>query len=77
MFMRIKLFFAAAGAFLLMVLTTWLSLKRASDANEKVKVATGRIEAMKQAEEIENEVEALSVDDLKRRSAKWVRKTGQ
>lgn len=77
MFMRIKLFFAAAGAFLLMVLTTWLSLKRASAANEKVKVATGRIEAMKQAEEIENEVEALDVDALKRRSAKWVRKTGQ
>ncbi len=77
MFMRIKIFFAAAGAFLLMVLTTWLSLKRASDANEKVKVATGRIEAMKQAEEIENEVEALDVDTLKRRSAKWVRETGQ
>jgi hypothetical protein len=77
MFMRIKLFLAAAGAFLLMVLTTWLSLKRAADANEKAKVATGRIEAMKQAEEIENEVEALSVDDLKRRSAKWVRNNGQ
>ena len=77
MFTHIKLFLAAAGAFLLMVLTTWLSLKRAAAANEKVKVATGRIEAMKQAEEIENEVEALSVDDLKRRSAKWVRKTGQ
>jgi hypothetical protein len=77
MFMRIKLFLAAAGAFLLMVLTTWLSLKRAADANEKVKAATGRIEAMKQAEEIENEVEALSIDDLKRRSAKWVRNNGQ
>ena len=77
MFMRIKLFLAAVGAFLLMALTTWLSLKRAADANEKAKVATGRIEAMKQAEEIENEVEALSVDDLKRRSAKWVRNNGQ
>jgi len=77
MFMRIKLFFAAVGAFMLMVLTTWLSLKRAADANEKAKAATGRIGAMKQAEEIENEVEALDVDALKRRSAKWVRETGQ
>lgn len=71
--LRIKLFFAAAGSFLFMVLTTWLSLKRANDAERKAEQAENRIEVIHRAQEIENEVEALDIDTLKRRSAKWVR----
>jgi hypothetical protein len=73
MIARIKLFFAVVGSFILMGLTTWLSLKRAAAAEQKAKQVENRIEVIHRAQEIENEVEALDIDDLKRRSTKWVR----
>jgi hypothetical protein len=72
---RIKLYAALVGLFVTTLLATWFGGRMTGAANTKAKQAEGRVKAIKQAEEIENEIEALDVDALKRRSAKWVRNT--
>jgi alkyl hydroperoxide reductase subunit AhpF len=72
---RLKLYAALVGLFVTTLLATWFGGRMTGAANTKAKQAEGRVKAMKQAEEIENEVEALDVDALKRRSTKWVRNT--
>jgi hypothetical protein len=72
---RLKLYAALVGLFVTTLLATWFGGRMTGAANTKTKQAEGRVKAMKQAEEIENEIEALDVDALKRRSTKWVRNT--
>jgi hypothetical protein len=72
---RLKLYAALVGLFVTTLLATWFGGKMTGAANTKAKQAEGRVKAIKQAEEIENEIEALDVDALKRRSTKWVRNT--
>jgi hypothetical protein len=72
---RIKLYAGLVGLFVTTLLATWFGGKMTGAANTKAKQAEGRVKAIKQAEEIENEIEALDVDALKRRSTKWVRNT--
>jgi hypothetical protein len=70
---RLKLYAALVGLFITTLLATWFGGRMTGAANTKAKQAEGRVKAMKQAEEIENEIEALDIDALKRRSTKWVR----
>jgi hypothetical protein len=72
---RIKLYAALVGLFVTTLLATWFGGRMTGAANTKAKQAEGRVKAIKQAEEIENEIEALDIDALKRRSTKWVRNT--
>jgi hypothetical protein len=46
-------------------------------ADAKAKRTDGRLKAMKQAEVIENEVQALDRDTLRARSSVWVRNRKQ
>lgn len=43
------------------------------EARLKAKIEERRGAAVREAQEIENEVEALGVDDLKHRARRWVR----
>jgi hypothetical protein len=72
---RLKRYAALVGLFVTTLLATWFGGRMTGAANTKAKQAEGRVKAIKQAEEIENEIEALDVDALKRRSTKWVRNT--
>jgi hypothetical protein len=70
---RLKLYAALIGLFITTLAVTWFGGRMTGAANVKAKQAEGRLRAVKEAEGISNEVEALDVDTLKRRSAKWVR----
>jgi len=74
-FTRIRLDAALVGIFVTTLLATLFGGRMAGAANVRSQQAEGRIKAIKEAEEIENEVEALDTDTLKRRATKWVRKT--
>lgn len=77
MIARIKIYAALVGLFLTTLLVTWFGGRITGAANTKAKQVEGRIKTMKHAEDIANEVEALDVDTLKRRSVKWVRKSNK
>lgn len=72
MITRIKFYFAAIGAFVVMVVTTWLSLKRANDAEQKAEQAENRLKVVHRAQEIKDEVEILDDVGLSARAAKWL-----
>jgi hypothetical protein len=55
------------------VAALWFGGRRAGASAEKAKQTEARIEAVKQAQEVENEVEALDRDALKSRARVWVR----
>ena len=70
---RWQLWAVVAAAFILGVLgvrAKWLS-----DGEEKLRerIEAKRADALRQAREVENEVEALDRDALKRRASVWVR----
>ena len=47
------------------------------EARMRVKIDKDRLESARAAKEIENEIEALDRDTLKRRAAGWVRDNGK
>lgn len=51
----------------------WFGGKKAGVSSIKAKQNEARLEAVNEANEVRNEVEALDRDTLKRRAAKWVR----
>ena len=53
---------------------SWFGGRKTTQAGIKAQIATARLKATEAAHEVENEVEALDVDALKRRAAVWVRK---
>lgn len=59
----------------LALLASWFGGRNAAESDIKAKRAERNLAAALHAKEIENEVEALSTDALKRRSRVWVRKT--
>ncbi len=54
---------------------SWFGGRNAARTDIKAQIVTARLKAAEAAHEVENEVEALDVDALKRRAAVWVRKT--
>lgn len=51
----------------------WFGGRKSAQNSIKLKQAETRLEAVKEAEDVRNEVEALDRESLKRRSARWVR----
>ena len=72
-FSRIKIYLLAAGAFLLGLAGIYVAGRKAGKDATQVSEQRRRIEDYSTAQEIENEVEALSVDELRKRSTQWVR----
>lgn len=56
---------------------SWFGGRNAARDDIKAQIATARLKATEAAHEVENEVEALDTDALKRRAAVWVRKGGR
>lgn len=52
---------------------SWFGGRKAAQTDIKLKTAEHKLKVVRQAEVIEDEVEALSPDALKSRSRKWVR----
>jgi hypothetical protein len=71
--LRLKLYLAAAAAFILGVLG--IRAKWVSDGEERVRVriADKRLKAMKEAQDVRNEVEAFDRGTLRERATIWVR----
>jgi hypothetical protein len=57
----------------LAIAASWFGGRNAANADAKAARAEKNLTTALQAKEIENEVEALSTDTLKRRSRVWVR----
>lgn len=71
--LRLKLYLAAAAAFILGVLG--IRAKWVSDGEDRVRaqMADKRLKAMKEAQNVRNEVEAFDRDTLRGRATIWVR----
>lgn len=72
---RWQLWLAIGAAFIMGLLGIRAKWVADGEARLRAKVEARRQAAMQQAREIENEVEALDRDSLKRRAAVWVRRT--
>lgn len=68
-----QLYGILAVAFLLGVLGIRAKLLADGEARLRAKIDAKRIEAMREAQEVRNEVEALDRDALKSRARQWVR----
>jgi membrane protein implicated in regulation of membrane protease activity len=74
---RLKLWAAGMAAAVAALLSIWFGRRMSGKANAKAKRANERLKAMKEAEVIENEVQALDRDTLRARSSVWVRNRKQ
>lgn len=54
----------------------WFGGRKAGISGIKAKQNEAKLEAVNEANEVRNEVEALDRDSLKRRASKWVRGSG-
>jgi len=70
---RWQLYLILAGAFVVGLLGIRSSLLAQGEARLRARIEAKRAAARDAAQEIENEVDALDRDDLKRRAAVWVR----
>lgn len=70
---RWQLYLILAGAFVVGLLGIRSSLLTQGETRLRAKIEAKRVAARDAAQEIENEVDALDRDDLKRRAAVWVR----
>jgi membrane protein implicated in regulation of membrane protease activity len=74
---RLKLWAAGMAAAVAALLSIWFGGRMSGKADAKAKRTDQRLKAMKQAEVIENEVQALDRDTLRARSSVWVRNRKQ
>ncbi len=75
MMMRWQLYLILAGAFVLGVLGIRARLLAEGEERLRAKIATQKMEAIKEAQEVQNEVEALDRSTLRDRAIVWVRKS--
>lgn len=68
-----QLYGVLAVAFVLGVLGIRAKLLADGEARLRAKIDAKRVEAMHEAQEVRNEVEALDRDSLKSRARQWVR----
>jgi len=73
MIARLQIWAAAIGFFVVALAASWFGGRNAGAADIKAKTAEAKLKAARDAQEVENEVEALDRDTLKRRAAGWVR----
>lgn len=73
MWLRLKLLAAAATTVFVAIVAAWFR-GRASKAQElKAKQTQARLDAMRAAREVEDEVDSLDDDELRKRATRWVR----
>lgn len=77
MIARLKVWAAALGVGIALLVASWLGGRKAGRADTKLDIAEKNLSDALTARDIENEVEALSPDALRDRSRKWVRKSNQ
>lgn len=70
---RLKLWAAGAGILIAALAASWFGGRKSGISDTKAAQTEARLTAVKKAQEVENEVEALDRDALKRRAAVWVR----
>lgn len=73
MWARWQLYAVLATALILGLLGIRAKLLADGEARLRAKIEQRRNEAAHEAQEIQNEVEALGIDDLKSRARRWVR----
>lgn len=73
MWARWQLYAVLVTALVLGLLGVRAKLLADGEARLRAKIEQRRNEAAREAQEIENEVEALGIDDLKSRARRWVR----
>lgn len=73
MMIRIKLLLASVGLIITAIAASWFGGRKSAAADIKAQNTARRLEAVKEAEDVRDEVEALDRDALKRRAAVWVR----
>ena len=74
MFLRWKLYCAAAVAFVLALLGIYWSGKRDGAAAVKADINENRLDTVRQAKEIEDEIKSLDDPAFVDRAGQWVRK---
>ena len=74
---RWQLYLVLTVAFFAALIGIRAKLLAEGEARLRAKIDKDRLEAARAAKEIENEVEALDRDTLKRRAAGWVRGNGK
>ena len=76
MFLRLKLYVATVAAFILALLGIYWSGRKDGAAAVRADITEDRLDAMKTAKEIEDEIRSLDVDDpaFIDRAGQWVRK---
>ena len=74
MFLRLKLFAAGLAAFMLALLGIYWSGRRDGAAAVKADVNEARLDAVKAAKEVEDEIKSLDDPALADRASQWVRK---
>lgn len=70
---KLKLYAAAALAFMVGLIGIYLQGRRAGVDAVTAKTQKRRIDDIQAAREVENEIEALDNDELRRRASVWVR----
>lgn len=73
MLTRLKLWAAGVGAVITLLAASWFGGRKAAQADAIVRELEARLDAVKEAEEVRDEVEALDHDTLRKRAAVWVR----
>jgi hypothetical protein len=66
-------FVSKLSLFVAMLTAMWFGGRKSAQADIKAKQAEKRLKAVKEAGEVQNEVEALDIDTLKQRSTRWLR----
>jgi hypothetical protein len=74
MFLRLKLYAAAVAAFILALLGIYWSGRRDGAAAVKADINEDRLDAMKTAKDVEDEIKSLDDPAFISRSKRWVRK---
>lgn len=73
MISRIKLWLAAAGAAVLAFVGIYLAGRRDGGQAAEAKQVRRRVEAMREAQEVEDEVNDMGADERSAALAKWMR----
>ena len=74
MFLRLKLYAAAVAAFILALLGIYWSGRRDGAAAVKADITEDRLDAMKTAKDVEDEIKSLDDPAFVDRAGQWVRK---
>jgi hypothetical protein len=70
---RLKLWLYAIGAFVMALVGAWFAGRREGKSAAKHEETSRRLEVMKEAHEVQDEVRALNDTDMRRALTRWMR----